>query len=560
MARMSPLRSDELVASTDVRRAVLRLQRGVQRLMQAELRAVTGGDTPALERYEREYLREFRRQHELASLGDLVQAILETDVFFVGDYHTLRQSQDLARRLLERAAAETRPVVLAVEMVLQSHQQSLDAYMRGDLGDAEFLEAIQYRRTWNFDWENYRPLFESARRLGVRVVGINHLSRSGCRTLQARDEAIADALLESILERPQARLMVLVGDLHLAATHLPRALDRRLQARHLERHRLVVFQNADSLYWTLAERGAGREAQVVRLSADRFCVMEVPPFVKLQSYLSWERALERWGDADDGEEVALEQSANGLFEALVRQLARFFGVPPLVNRCEVLTGLDEAFFAAVENAGALDERRVREIHLLAFGNRSCFVPELDLVYLPFLSVNHAAEEAMHVLHAALTGPMQPSDDAYEDFYARAWDAAVGFLGSKLVNPHRRAVGEAEYRDFLRTASRQLREPRLAFRKLVARFVVQHLEHERLRLAGSRGRLKQIYEQDLGLVLEVSVALGYLLGERLAETVLAGKLTAVQLRPLVFADPRQTASERYFALHRALAATAGPTSV
>jgi len=556
MARMSPLRNEEATASTDVRRAVLRLQRGVQRLMQAELRAVTGGDTPALERYEREYLREFRRQHELASLGDLVQAILETDVFFVGDYHTLRQSQDLARRLLERAAADTRPLVLAVEMVLQSHQEHLDAYMRGDLGDAEFLEAIRYRRTWNFDWENYRPLFETARRLGVHVVGINHLSRAG-RNLQDRDEAIADALMESIRERPQARLMVLVGDLHLAATHLPRALDRRLEAQDLERRRLVVFQNADSLYWSLAERGAGREAQVVRLGPDRYCVMEVPPFVKLQSYLSWERALERLGDTDDGEEVALDQSANGLFEALVRQMARFFGVPALVNRCEVLTGLDEAFFAAVESHGALDERRVREIHLLAFGNRSCFVPELDLVYLPFLSVNHAAEEAMHVLHAALTGPTQASGDAYEDFYARAWDAAVGFLGSKLVNPHRRAVGEAEYREFLRTASRRLHEPRLAFRKLVARFVVQHLEHERMRLQGSRGRLKQIYEQDAGLVLEVSVAVGYLLGERLADTVLSGTLGAAELRPLVFADPRQRPSERYFALHRALAATSAP---
>jgi len=36
-----------------VRRAVLRLQRGVQRLLKAELRAYTGGDTPALERYQR---------------------------------------------------------------------------------------------------------------------------------------------------------------------------------------------------------------------------------------------------------------------------------------------------------------------------------------------------------------------------------------------------------------------------------------------------------------------------------------------------------------------------
>jgi hypothetical protein len=47
----------QIPAADGVRQAVLRLQRSVQRLMQAELRALTGGDTPAMERYEREYLR-----------------------------------------------------------------------------------------------------------------------------------------------------------------------------------------------------------------------------------------------------------------------------------------------------------------------------------------------------------------------------------------------------------------------------------------------------------------------------------------------------------------------
>ncbi len=534
-----------------VRRAVLRLQRGVQRLLEAELRAYTGGDTPALERYQREYMREFRRHHTLASFGELMQAILETDLFFVGDYHTLRQSQDLARRLLERAAADKRPLVLALEMVLGEHQRHLDAYMRGEIDDAAFLQRIQYQRTWNFDWENYRPLFATARRLGVTVVGINHPGRTPKRSLRERDECIASSLVEALLERPGARFMVLIGDMHLAASHLPRALEVRLRSRHLDSRRLVVFQNADTLYWSLAERGQGLEPQVVRLGADRFCVIEVPPHVKLQSYLSWERALERFGeDTGASEDLVLEQSTMGLFEALLRQLSRFFAVPPVHGGCEIFTSLDEEFFAAIE-AGELDEGRRREIQLLAFGNRSCFVHELDLIYLPYFSVNHASETAMRVLLARLVGPPEPTADPYEAFYARAWDGAIGFLGSKLVNPHRRATGEQEFRRFLRTASRHLHEPRLAFRKLVARFVVQHKEHEQARLAGRRGRLQQIYEQEPEIGLEVTWALGSMLGDALAESLLSGALSPEGLRALLLRAPRRSASERYFALLRAL---------
>lgn len=543
---VSPSRARRASEPEAVRRAVLRLRRGVQRLMQTELRACTGGGSPALERYQREYLREFQRHHQLASFGDLVQSLLERDLVFIGDYHTLRQSQDLARRLLERAAADRRPLTLALEMVLQEHQSHLDAYMQGRTGETEFLERIQYRRTWNFAWENYKPLLDAARELDVPVVGVNHRVAPGRNSLRQRDEAIAASLVEAILERPAARLMVLIGDMHLAAPHLPKALDVRLEARHLQRRSLVVFQNSDSLYWTLAERGAGTRSQVVRLGADRFCVMEVPPYVKLQSYLGWERALEDLAGVEDPDEgSALDESTSGLLQALVRQLCHFFEVPPVVAAWEVFTSLDEHFFAAIESNESLPPSRAREIHLLAFANRSVTVPELELVYLPFFSVNHAAEEAMHVLQHCLVGPAVHERDASEAFYARAWDAAMGFFGSRLVNPHRRAVGEDELRHFLHGAARRLREPQLAFRKVVARFVLQHKDHEQRRLEGGRGRLKQIYEQDLDVTLEVTYALGSMLGERLAELLLAGRLSRDSLREHWLGAPARGAAERYF---------------
>jgi hypothetical protein len=530
---------------TPLRRAMLRLQRGVHRRMQAEVRAHTGGHSPALERYYRDYMREFRRFQSVSSYGELHQTLLDSDLIFVGDYHTLRQSQEVAVRLLERAAADARPVCLALEMIHAEHQDSLDAFMAGEITEARFLQAVEYQRTWNFSWDNHRLLFDAARRLQVRVLGINHSPRVGRDRIRERDERIAGRLLDVVQADPEARVLVLIGDMHLASNHLPRALDRRLEAHGLQRRRLIVYQNSDTLYWTLAQHGSELDTQVVRLGRDRYCVMEVPPYVKLQSYLSWEQAVERLDSEVHLDEIS-EPTCATVLANLVAQLCRFLELPSVDGSCEVFTNLDESFFEALQSAPELSEERLREIQLHAFANRSCCVPELSLVYLPYFSVNHAAEEAMHLLQVRLAGAPAAAD-AYEGFYARALWSALGYAASRIINPRRRAHSEAAFRAFVRAASRELHEPQLAFRKHVARFVVQHKDHERARRDGRRGRLKQIYEQDLEVTLEVTLALGSMLGEQLADALRAGRLERQDLRQIVLACSQEPASRLYFDL-------------
>jgi hypothetical protein len=101
--------------------------------------------------------------------------------------------------------------------------------------------------------------------------------------IRERDARIARRIATSMARDPEARHLVLIGDLHLAANHLPAELDRAAEAAGLRRHRrVVVYQNSDDLYWDLAARGVEGETQVVRLGSDRFCVQEVPPWVQLQ--------------------------------------------------------------------------------------------------------------------------------------------------------------------------------------------------------------------------------------------------------------------------------------
>jgi hypothetical protein len=345
---------------------------------------------------------------------------------------------------------------------------------------------------------------------------------------------------------PEHRLLVLVGDMHLASNHLPAALDRRAEETGVAPgRRLIVYQNSDALYWDLAEQGAEVATQVVRMGPGRFCVMEVPPFVKLQSYLGWEREQETFAEAwsTDGP----EPTSAAVVEHLVTRLAEFLSFPAVNGACDVYTNLDDAFFETLAAAEDLGEERAREIRVLAFSNHSCTVPELDLVYLPYLSVHHAAEEAMHLLLARTNQSQTAGNSSEERFYTRVLWAALGYAASKIVNGRREAPSERAFRAFLRTASRELQQPELAFRKLVARFVVQHIDHEHARRRGRRGRLQQIYHQQLEIELEVTQALGYILGEGLAAAVRRGESGRAALRALVLDPTGGSAVRRYFDL-------------
>ena len=158
---------------------MLRLQQGVHEGLKEQVLEFTGGNSPALDRYYRNYLLEFRHYQSLSAFPELFSRVLDSDLIYVGDYHTLRQSQEMAVQVLEKAAADERPLVLAVEMIRSSHQEHLDAYWNGEIDETEFLARVQYEDTWNFKWENYRPLFYKARELGVRMVAINQPGESG---------------------------------------------------------------------------------------------------------------------------------------------------------------------------------------------------------------------------------------------------------------------------------------------------------------------------------------------------------------------------------------------
>ena len=74
----------------------------------------------------------------------------------------LPSSQDL----LERDSS----LVLALEMFERDVQDTLDAYLKGEIPEDEFLEQA---RPWPNYLEDYRPLIEFAKSKGIPVIAAN---------------------------------------------------------------------------------------------------------------------------------------------------------------------------------------------------------------------------------------------------------------------------------------------------------------------------------------------------------------------------------------------------
>jgi uncharacterized iron-regulated protein len=95
-------------------------------------------------------------------------------VVFVGETHDSPQSHaaevEILRGLNRRFPGQ---VALGLEMFRQPQQPLLNRWVQGELSEAEFVEATQWKRTWGFDFALYRPILELARTEHLDLIALN---------------------------------------------------------------------------------------------------------------------------------------------------------------------------------------------------------------------------------------------------------------------------------------------------------------------------------------------------------------------------------------------------
>jgi uncharacterized iron-regulated protein len=90
-------------------------------------------------------------------------------VIYVGEQHNNPHDHAVELEVLTRAP----DFALAMEMLPQSMQRTLDDYVAGHMGDADFLAAVDWEHTWGYDFGFYRPLLALCTKRRVHAYALN---------------------------------------------------------------------------------------------------------------------------------------------------------------------------------------------------------------------------------------------------------------------------------------------------------------------------------------------------------------------------------------------------
>jgi hypothetical protein len=486
----------------------LRSRRSAAQLhaLEVVVREIKASDHNSQRQYLKDFNQAFRSYQSILDSQQWSDAICAADVLLVGDYHALPMSQRWAGTLFEqRAQPGDRPVVLGIETIFSRDQHILDEWWRREISEQELRERIRFDRDWGYEWGPFYELLTTAREHGEAIYGLDCVPREDLRKIGARDRHAVHKIAEIRQRHPNAAIMVLFGESHLAPKHLPRVLREHLPQELV----LTVLQNVDPLYWQAA--GEQREVEWVRVEDDVVCVFNSTP---LEKYENYRLCLGRWSREEE-ELPDVGPTIYNLIDGLLRFLdinrySSHNGTQPkfLVDLLpEVYCGASGARLRQLLLRAAGEEKKLETMLQKVDEQGSVYLPAINAFYVREFQMMYAAEEAARFVHHACRGlPMLRNgcaisrNTAIDRFYSRTVEHALAYFGSRVLYPARPAAEEC---DLTRASCEKL---------------AQEAAHS------ARAKFDSVAHD-----------LGYRMGSELYDRYLAGRVSRAVLRRLFLAD-------------------------
>jgi len=407
------------------------MQRIILKQLKASVHRLEGPEAPSLASYYRAYKREFRNYQKISNKKELLVAVRQADIVFGGDFHPFAQSQRTHLRILRELVKNKRPVVLALEAIDSRHQIFIQKYLQGKIDDKTFLKKINYFGSWGFPWENYKILFDLAKKHGLEVYGINQTMHDRKKKdLLLRDSHSASQIAQLRKLHGKSLIYVIYGDLHLASRHLPR-LTKSILGKADQSRFVTVFQNSETLYWKLAQKNLEEKVDVLKLRTDAYCVVNSPPWLKWQAYLNFlENSIDR--DVNDiRDKIDYSEPLTNIIE-MIRQLLKLNGKFFDFN---VYPKGDARLAAHLSKH--LSKSELMWVERLIKQEKNFFIANPPTFYFPNFGVNHAASLAGKYIHAKVRGEKRSHYKFPKDFVPSIWIEAIGFFSSKVMNNRRK---------------------------------------------------------------------------------------------------------------------------
>ena len=239
-----------------------------------------------------------------------VDAVLDqltaANVVYLGEIHTEAAHHEQQRLILEQLHQRGSQIIIGMEMFQRPYQAALDAYIAGDITEAELRSQTDYDQRWGYDWDYYAPILRFAQTHGYPVIALNTPTEITRRVavkgwlglhpddaqwippradidMQSEryrqqlfdifaqhqhgnsrnfenfflaqvlwDETMAESIAQTVLQSPDALVVVLAGEGHIAHGYgIPDRVQRRLRAISDFQQRSLLFDTASNRDRTL---------------------------------------------------------------------------------------------------------------------------------------------------------------------------------------------------------------------------------------------------------------------------------------------------------------------
>jgi hypothetical protein len=388
-------------------------------LNQVNLRS--GSPRSEINKYKKNYDHLNHRAWKISHRDELFQLIRKSKLIFMGDFHSLHQSQRSHLRILKNI--QLKSFRIAVECIAYQHQKYLDQYLRDEIAEDEFLKKVAWKKTWGFPWENYQEIFHWAKQNKIPIIALNDVKHRNLKDSLKKRDVIANQILTEQRELSPSPIFVIYGESHLASKHLMKGFDNN-GFKYLK-----IFQNIDEIYFELMDINKEDDIDVVKFNKNEYCIMNVPPWVKWQSHLMY---LENKYDHEiENESLDFTDYIDQYIKLISKELRMDINSKNL----SVYSSFDFSFLKKLQQSTTRDEFNFYK--LLIEEERTFYIPRLGLGYLGRSTINQAAALAMQYVYFQQNKIKDIKYDLPDHFLSLIWLEAISYFGSKLINPKRK---------------------------------------------------------------------------------------------------------------------------
>ncbi len=428
---------------------VWELHKSIYRHLKKKAKSLEGEVSKELIQYEKNQRKYASREFTQSSMDELFNQINKGQVVYLGDFHSFDQNSRNLERLIRTLIKQKKAFSLGVEFVDQKHQKAIDNYLKRNLTEFEFLEAIDYHESWRFPWVYYRPFFEMARENNVSVLALN--TEGG---LKERDENAALKIEKLFKERPDSRLLVLFGELHIVRNKLPQMVAKKLTPIVPDYQDVIIHQNLDEVYWKLHEIHIEKHNQIIRFEDNEFALLSAPPWIKYESMIYWYENLADSPELEISDYLLnegvlyLNSNVPENFLFLCEKIRETLEIEDKID----LEDLEDFNLYEHQKLEIVTEKissiaQTRLIHfferLLSEG-RIFRIPMSSSYYCSSYSINRMGQLAgVHLEHLIQQKQGLEDEDlwikskSFEKYISIIKTNAIGFLSSKIINPYRK---------------------------------------------------------------------------------------------------------------------------